>query len=176
MKTFLICLSIVIGLVWVSNRPQCTKVAALAPQIAVVHQISVKASKVTAKRPKITYVKIATFIERHEGFRSKPYFDRVGVKTVGYGSLCKSDRPLTKAQARLRLRARIQRDYDVLRRYTSRDTALVLCSFAYNVGLEKAVRIAKSHNIGRIKYYVNAGGKKLAGLKTRRAQELALLK
>lgn len=171
MKTFLICLSIVIGLVWVSNRP---KDAALAPQIAVVPQTSVKASKVTAKPEKINYTKIARFIERHEGFRSKPYYDRVGVRTVGYGTL--ANHPMTRHQARLALRARIQRDYDVLIKYTSRDTALVLCSFAYNCGLEKAVKIAKSHNIERIKYYVNAGGKKLAGLKTRRAQELALLK
>lgn len=172
MKTFLICLTIVGAMVWVSHRPKYPKGAVLAPEVPVVNRTPAKATK----RAKIDYTTVARFIERHEGFRAKPYNDCVGVRTVGYGSLCKSSKPITKAEARLRLRARIQRDYDVLSKYVSRDTALVLCSFSYNVGLSHAVKVAKSRNLARMKYYVNAGGKKLAGLKKRRAQELAMLR
>ena len=168
MKVFLICLFITVGLCYIANvHPMPTIQVAAPPQIAVAQPTPIKAKR-------IDYAKLALFIEKHEGFRAKPYRDRVGVLTVGFGT--QSNHPMTKQQARIAMRKRIQQDYDVLSKYVSHDTALVLCSFSYNVGLSHAVKLAKSRNLSRMKYYCNAGGKKLAGLKTRRAQELALLK
>ena len=49
------------------------------------------------------YDKLVNGIKRHEGFRSRPYFDSLGVGTIGYGTTW-----ITEEEADMLLRNRLQ--------------------------------------------------------------------
>jgi GH24 family phage-related lysozyme (muramidase) len=149
----------------------------------------------TMVQPKICYTTIAKFIEQHEGFRAVPYKCKAGCLTIGYGRVIRQHernsqgkRPITeeckykprtlyetRVSARRALRTRVQADFDAIAKYTSRDTALVLCSFAYNCGRRAALRLVTHHRTRDLGKYCYAKGKKLKGLEQRRKEELALL-
>ena len=64
------------------------------------------------------------FIKRHEGFRSRPYLDAVGIPTIGYGctfypdgrKVTMADKPITEAEATTLLRALVAKFGVVMRR------------------------------------------------------------
>ena len=49
------------------------------------------------------YDKLVNCIKKHEGFRSRPYFDSLGVGTIGYGTTW-----ITEEEADMLLRNRLQ--------------------------------------------------------------------
>jgi len=134
----------------------------------------------------LSYADIARFVQNFEGFRASPYRDQAGKWTAGFGTLVGNSRnTYTLCNARSKFRRHIQSDYDHLARYTSRDTALVMCSFAYNCGLKPALAIVKSKRYKDMLRYTfvhqKAGKghkkriKELPGLVKRRKAEYALL-
>jgi len=136
----------------------------------------------TALEPtSISYTTISRFIQASEGFRAKPYKCAAGKLTVGFGKVISGHKNAhrtvyeTVRSAREDLKRRIQADYDQLIKYTSRDTALVLCSFAYNCGISRAKALIRSHRTRDLGRYVYAKGRFLSGLAKRRKTELALL-
>lgn len=129
-------------------------------------------------------------IKEFEGFRAAPYYDAVGVPTIGYGwthGVTMHDKPITEAEATRKL----------VEGLTSYETGVLNCvdvdlqqcefdalvSFAYNLGvhaLETSTllkRLNEGDYIGAADQFLRwnkAGGKVLAGLTRRREAEREL--
>lgn len=134
-------------------------------------------------------------VANFEGFRSAPYRDAVGVWTIGYGEtkgIGPGTHPWSRGYAMDRLKLRLDRDYcaPVLRRcaavgFKPTQAELdALTSLVYNLGpgiLENGRTMGNaiaSKNRQRIAdaflVYDQAGGRRLAGLTTRRRAERKL--
>ena len=177
MKTFLWSFISVFMLCYISNK--FIEYHDNSPKYSTNNAIENKPARTNTQTNHLRYQTVVSFIKQCEGFRSKPYYCKAGARTIGYGSrtfkhshVCQINRT-TASQL---LKTRIQHDYDSLIKYTSRDTALVMCSFAYNCGLKPALRLVKAHRVHTITNYINARHKPLQGLINRRKQELAMLR
>lgn len=124
-------------------------------------------------------------IKKYEGCRLKAYLDPVGIPTIGYGhtSGVRLGQTITQAEAEAYLQKDVEKSEKSVDKY--RDTYHwtqnqfdALVSFAYNIGnieqLTKHGRRNLKEISDKIPVYCNAGGKPLAGLKARRAEEKAL--
>ena len=133
---------------------------------------------------------LVDFIKEKEGYRSKAYQDSVGVWTVGYGSTyingdkVASDDEVTREKAEMLLSLDLQDFLDYVISYGERHTynwnrnqIAALTSFVYNLGKGTLKQLTQdgtrdNETIARkIPLYVNAGGRKLPGLVTRRNEE-----
>lgn len=136
------------------------------------------------------------FIKQFEGLRTTAYKDSAGVWTIGYGhtSGVYSGMKITEAQAEQYLKNDLKTAENAVNnfmkkhnRYISQTQFDALVSFTFNVGSgwtqNASYNIYKymstgSHTDQQVKdtfgSWVNAGGKKVAGLVTRRAKEAAL--
>lgn len=130
-------------------------------------------------------------IKSFEGFRSKAYYDSVGVVTIGYGSTnAMSDimgrtininSTCTEVEASNWLRQAIDKKYGTkVLKYDSKyhwtqNEYDALCSFCYNIGSIEGLTAngtrTKSEISEKFLSYNKAGGKVLAGLTTRRQKE-----
>ena len=135
-------------------------------------------------------------IKSFEGFYAKPYLCPAGVPTIGWGStryengvrVKMSDPAINQARAESLLRATLSAYESGVDSYTRDDVNQnqfdALVSFAYNLGVNalrdstliKKVNARPSDPAIRAEFmkWVNAGGKKLAGLVKRRAAEADL--
>ena len=135
-------------------------------------------------------------IKRHEGFRSHPYRDAVGIPTIGYGAtfypvtgrrVSMADPPLSEPQASALLEAMVERFAAGISRYAqvplTQNQFDALVSWAYNVGLEAArtSTLMRRLNAGdyqgaadQLPRWNRAGGRVLPGLTRRRAAERAM--
>lgn len=136
-------------------------------------------------------------IKEFEGFKSKPYLCPAGVPTIGYGAtyypssgvkVKMDDNPITESEATKMLKKMIDNVYgSAVNRYTVAPTTQnqfdALVSFAYNLGVGALQRstLMRKHNEGKynraakeFEKWVNAGGRRLAGLVRRRKAEQAL--
>jgi lysozyme len=135
-------------------------------------------------------------IKKYEGFRSKPYLCSAGVATIGYGSTYYKDGRKVSLKDKLISEAEASEllEYIANRDFGSKINILVnvelgqnmfdaLVSFAYNVGIGnlKSSTLLKKINVldftGAAQEFMKwnkAGGKVLAGLTKRRAEEKAL--
>lgn len=134
-------------------------------------------------------------IKHHEGVRTKPYRDAIGLWTVGVGHLIGDGKTLPDAWNRTLTIGEVDEilasDLDRFERGVARMCAANLTqqrfdglvSFAFNVGLGTLQRssIRMKHNRGDFDgaadaflLYTKAGGKVLQGLVTRRKDERAL--
>lgn len=132
-------------------------------------------------------------IKKFEGFRATPYYCSAGVLTIGYGTtlidgkpIRKDQPPCTHEQAEEWLYSEVARLAGRLLKSgiqsTSQQFAAFL-SFAYNLGLGALLNstLWRLHKAGRFEEaaaqfgrWVNAGGRRLAGLVLRRAAEASL--
>lgn len=135
-------------------------------------------------------------IKSFEGFRENAYKDSAGVWTIGYGHTggVYSGMRISEAQAEQYLRNDIKTAEDAVNRFMSKHNRYItqeqfdaLVSFTFNVGsgwtTNSGYNIYKYMSTGihtdqQVKEtfgsWVNAGGKRLPGLVTRRAKEAAL--
>lgn len=129
-------------------------------------------------------------IKEFEGFRSKAYYDSVGVLTIGYGSTTSAgfiilpEMTITKEIANaMLLKSIVERyeplvnKYDSIYNFTQNEFD-ALCSFCYNIGnidglTAKGTR-SKEVIADKMLLYVKAGCRTLKGLVTRREKERAL--
>lgn len=131
-------------------------------------------------------------IQHYESLRLMPYFDPIGVKSIGYGHVIlpgefkDSDLPLTEARADalldrdIALKATWVAHYICVPLNDNQFSALV--SLVFNAGVTPLCQtLGKKLNAGdyagasqEFSRWVYAGGKKLPGLVTRRAAEKAL--
>ncbi|URZ17254.1 lysozyme [Clostridium felsineum] len=137
------------------------------------------------------------FVEQWEGFSATPYYDSVGVKTIGYGMTGDEIAGLTyvtQAQASQMLEDLLNNKYaqPIKNDLTSKGVNLnqnqfdALVSFAYNEGVSALLNqstlyrniCAGVRDVNTItadfEMWVMAGGKALDGLKNRRAAEAAM--
>lgn len=128
----------------------------------------------------VTYNEAAAFIKSHEALRLKPYKCSGGKWTVGWGHVIKPGeawmmKGITKDQAQRLFQQDMQHAYNIVTQsgIQNRDSALVLCSFAFNCG--KAAMLRLSKNIDKLPKYVYAGGKQQPGLVKRRKAEQQML-
>jgi lysozyme len=125
-------------------------------------------------------------IALHEGFRDRAYDDGVGVMTVGFGTTegVKPGDRITVERALIRLATDADRMQQRLRAciqvpmHQHEWDAIV--SWAYNVGVRCDSTLIRKLNAGdyegacnELPRWVYAGGRKLAGLERRRAEEQA---
>lgn len=125
-------------------------------------------------------------ITKHEGYRSCPYRDPVGVLTIGYGH---TGYDATKGECISKERARelLLRDVEDAERYVNsfgvdlkQDQFNALVSLAFNVGnfgqrLRSALKEKRFREVPEIiKLYNKAGGRVLPGLVKRREDEALL--
>jgi len=86
-------------------------------------------------------------IAKHEGFRSKPYLDAVGVPTIGYGNtfypdnarVTMYDKEITQEEGRELLRdilRRFERDVNSVIPQVAQNKYDAILSFVYNVGFD----------------------------------------
>ena len=136
------------------------------------------------------------FIAKHEGFRSKPYLDPVGVPTIGYGNtyytngvkVRLSDTAISEDEA-LELLQNIVKRFEegvnrLVKRALNQNQFDALVSFSYNLGLGnlQSSTLLKKVNANpcdqSISYefsrWNKAGGKVLNGLTRRRKEEAEL--
>ena len=131
------------------------------------------------------------FVAKHEGLRLKAYLDSANVPTIGYGHTegVKLGQTCTKAQATLWLAGDMQiaqrKLYGVLKpeiidELTEAQWSALL-SFAFNLGAKPNWTIWKLLNerkfdqaADQFSRFINAGGVKVQGLVTRRADEFKL--
>lgn len=135
-------------------------------------------------------------IKSFEGLRLSPYLCAAGVSTIGWGSTVyedgrrvrMGDPAITEARAEALLRATLRTYEQGVDSFTRDDVSQAqfdaLVSFAYNLGngalksstLLKKVNAAPADAGIRAEFgkWVNAGGKRLAGLVRRRAAEADL--
>lgn len=133
-------------------------------------------------------------IKSFEGFRSRAYYDSVGVLTIGYGSTnaMKSiigreiikNSSCTELEASLWLKKAIDNKYGkIVQKYDDKyhwnqNEYDALCSFAYNIGsIDQLTDNGKRDRktiADKMLQYNKAGGKVLSGLVTRRRKERAL--
>ncbi len=139
----------------------------------------------------------AELCRRFEGLRTRPYLCPAGVPTIGYGStryadgrrVQMSDPAITADAAEALLALTLRRDYlpavlrlcPVLTGHPMRLAAIT--DWAYNLGagnLESSTlrRVINAGDWGavpaQLRRWVNAGGKRLAGLVARREAEIAV--
>ena len=132
-------------------------------------------------------------IKSFEGFRSNPYYDSVGVPTIGYGTtryldgtkVSMSDKPISKDEATALLKKQVSDIYGkAVNDYKTIDTNQnqfdAMTSLCYNIGTGafKSSTLLKKHNAGDFKgaadeflRWVYAGGQVLQGLVNRREKE-----
>ena len=134
-------------------------------------------------------------ISKYEGFRSSPYFDAVGVPTIGFGNtfypdntrVKMTDKPISEEKARELLRDIVQgfeREVSKLMRKVNQNQFDAVLSFVYNLGttnFKKSTllkRINNNPNDPDIAYQFSqwnkAGKKVLLGLTRRRKEESEL--
>lgn len=128
-------------------------------------------------------------IKRSEGLRLKAYRCPADVPTIGYGSTgphVKMGMTITEAEAEALLRKDLERFERGVVEMAGKMTPgqfSALVSFAFNLGLGalKKSTLLKKHLAGdyegaarEFAKWVNAGGRRLPGLVTRRADEAAL--
>lgn len=150
-----------------------------SPSYSKSQSVSPNPIKALYQHPQSAYTHIAKLIGYYEKYSATVYRCAAGKRTIGFGTvLAKSDKrtQISYQDALQAKRDRITRDYNVLIRYTSRDTALIMTSFAYNCGLEAALRIVKQKAYHKIPLYCYARGVRLKGLVKRRAEEYSLIK
>ena len=126
------------------------------------------------------------FVKKKEGFRSEAYQDAVGVWTIGWGSTLgvKEGDKISECNAEKLLKQELEDFQHYVERYSQRVTYYwddhqieALTSFVFNLG--KGALNQLTHDGTRtdeviaekMKLYVNAGGKPLPGLITRRREE-----
>lgn len=138
----------------------------------------------------------AALAAEFEGFSATVYRDPVGVETIGYGET-RADiidayrgREMSQDDAYRLLVERMENDYAPAVRAVGAPLAQsefdALCSFTYNLGarifdgnstIGNALRAADYVGVAdAFGLYVNAGGKRLAGLVRRRAREAELFR
>lgn len=135
-------------------------------------------------------------IKKFEGFRGKPYRDAVGIATIGYGAtyypngnrVKLTDAPITEKYATTLLEVMLRPYEKAVDSFTRDDINQnqfdALVSFAYNLGVNALrsstllKKVNKNPNDPTIrnefKKWVNAGGRPLKGLITRRNIEADL--
>lgn len=129
-------------------------------------------------------------VEQFEGFSSCVYRDAVGVYTIGYGEAYVSPNRSceSRATAQANLRGQIERNYEwsirALGVNFNQNQWDALVSFDYNLGagifeispsLNYDLRHRQFYAASQVmRSYDRAGGRVLAGLATRRAEEVAL--
>ncbi len=140
--------------------------------------------------------KCIDFIKSWEGYFAKPYYDCVGVKTLGYGMTGKEIEGLeyvTEEQATEMLKDLIENKYApaVKKDLDSKNITLkqhefdALISFAYNCGVVGLVGSTLYKNIvsgirdkniitSNFQVWSNGGGKRIEGLYRRRIKEAAM--
>ncbi|NFI05415.1 cell wall-binding protein [Clostridium botulinum] len=140
--------------------------------------------------------KCIDFIKSWEGYFAKPYYDCVGVKTLGYGMTGKEIEGLeyvTEEQATNMLKDLIENKYApaVKKDLDSKNITLkqhefdALISFAYNCGVVGLVGSTLYKNIvsgirdkniitSNFQVWSNGGGKRIEGLYRRRIKEAAM--
>ena len=129
---------------------------------------------------------LVDFVKEKEGFRANAYQDAVGVWTIGYGSThgVKQGDQISPANAEKLL----QKELDDFKRYVENYSMKVtyywephqidaLTSFVFNLGKGRLNQLTQDGTrtdaviAEKMKLYVNAGGKPLPGLITRRQEE-----
>ena len=137
-------------------------------------------------------------IKKYEGFRSKPYLCPAGVPTTGYGTTVypngkkvkMTDPAITEAEASFLLGTSVDKQYgkavnDLVVPEIGQGMFDALCSFVYNLGVGsfKSSTLLKKINaldFGgaalEFRKWNKAGGKVLAGLTARRADEEAMFR
>ncbi len=140
--------------------------------------------------------KCIDFIKSWEGYFAKPYYDCVGVKTLGYGMTGKEIEGLdyvTEEQATSMLRNLIENKYapPIKKDLDSKNITLkqnefdALVSFAYNCGISGLLGSTLYRNvcsgirdkntiISNFQAWSNGGGRRLEGLYRRRTKEAAM--
>lgn len=128
-------------------------------------------------------------IKQFEGFRGKAYRDVVGVWTIGWGFTrgVKEGDTITPEQAEKRLRDELRQYERAVWQATGGHVTQpqfdALVSFAYNIGVGGLNRstVIRRHREGKYQaaarafsLWNKAGGREIAGLTRRRAQEAAL--
>lgn len=128
-------------------------------------------------------------IKQFEGFRSRAYRDVVGVWTIGWGFTggVKEGDTITPEQAEKRLKTELRQYERAVWQATDGQVTQAqfdaLVSFAYNVGIAGMQRstVIRRHREGKYQaaarafgLWNRAGGREVAGLTRRRAQEAAL--
>jgi lysozyme len=131
-------------------------------------------------------------IKRNEGCRLAAYLDSVGVWTIGYGDTgphVVGDCTISQDEAEQRLVSRLEREFEpgVLRAIgdaqTTANQFAAMVSLAYNIGVGAFAgsTVARQHQAGNhaaaaeaFGLWNKAGGKVLAGLTRRRAEEAKL--
>ncbi|MFD1770856.1 lysozyme [Sphingobacterium suaedae] len=135
-----------------------------------------------------------SLIKSFEGFYSKPYLDPVGIPTIGYGvikypngkKVTIKDAPITEETASDLLAQLLEQAYEkevsrLVKVPLNQNQFDALVSFTYNLGssnLSKSTLLKKVNKnpcdptiANEFSKWVNAGGKKLAGLVRRRKAE-----
>ena len=123
-------------------------------------------------------------IKKFEGCKLEAYLDAAGVQTIGYGHTAgvTAGQKITQAQAESYLKSDCQRfanAVDALGRNFNDNQRDALISFAFNLGEGNLKKVTVNNRpveqiAAAMPLYCNAAGKKLAGLVTRRAAEVAL--
>jgi lysozyme len=125
------------------------------------------------------------YIKSKEGFAANPYSD-YRQTSIGYGTKARpGDAGIDTAEAEKRLREEAGKTAEFIRSNAkvplTQNQFDALTSFGYNTGTEPLGKVIADINKGdpaaataRMQQYINAGGKPLDDLKTRRAEEIAL--
>jgi len=129
-------------------------------------------------------------IKRHEGLRLDAYLDPVGIKTIGYGHTGPDvlmPMSITEETAEIMLENDLAECYGCIDNYVDVDLTQgqfdALCSFIFNLGCGAFRNSTLLRLLNRGDYdgarkqfprWCHAGGKKLAGLVKRRAEEAEL--
>ena len=129
---------------------------------------------------------LTEFVKEKEGFRANAYQDAVGVWTIGYGSTLgvKEGDSISMANAEKLLERELEDFKHYVERYSNRVNYYwephqidALTSFVFNLGKGRLNQLTQDGTrpdkviAEKIKLYVNAGGKPLPGLITRRREE-----
>lgn len=138
---------------------------------------------------KVTSDKGVDLIKYFEGYRSTAYNDGVGVYTIGYGHTkgVKKGDTITKEKAEAYLRQDLKDAENAVNKYVkvalNQNQFDALVSFTFNLGAGNLMKSTLLKYLNASNYqkasqefpkWVNAGGKKLQGLVTRRAKEVEL--
>ena len=129
---------------------------------------------------------LTEFVKEKEGFRANAYQDAVGVWTIGYGSTLgvKEGDSISMANAEKLLERELEDFKHYVERYSNRVNYYwephqidALTSFVFNLGKGRLNQLTQDGTrpdkviAEKMKLYVNAGGKPLPGLITRRREE-----
>jgi len=124
-------------------------------------------------------------IKKYEGCRLKAYKDSVGILTIGYGHTkgVEAGQTITQAQADAFLKQDVSTAEKAVNKYAyiyNQNQFDALVSFTFNCGSANLKKITNNgartleQISARLPQYNKAGGKVLAGLTKRRAEEKAL--